>query len=224
MVRTIAISFANTAVTILVISLILYLLKFRKLPIEIKVMGLFLTLNLLTEVISKSLFELGVNNLYLLHIYTFFEFLTWSLFYKYLLNSKSKIKNYYWPFVCFIAVLIILNSIFLEPVTGYNSNSKTLVQIIIIGYAIYYFFSNFGITDFSIPENQSVLWINFATMLYYSGSLFIVIFMKMLISNDSDTTSYNGFWLFNALLNVIFQLLILVSIWKVAFSKTRSLS
>lgn len=224
MIGKVAISLGNIAVAILTISLLLYLIKFRKLPIEIKVLGYFLVLNLLTEIISKTLFSAGTNNLYLLHIYTFFEFLAWSLFYRYLFKGNENIRKYHWPFVLIVAVLIVLNSIFLEPITGFNSNAKTLVQIIIIGYAIYYFFLNFGITDFSKSENQSLLLINFATILYYSGSLFIVMFMKMLISNESSTTSYNGFWLFNALLNAIFQLLILISIWKVAFSKTRFLS
>ncbi len=224
MIGKVAISLGNIAVAILTISLLLYLIKFRKLPIDIKVLGYFLVLNLLTEIISKTLFSAGTNNLYLLHIYTFFEFLTWSLFYRYLFKGNENIRKYHWPFVLIVAVLIVLNSIFLEPITGFNSNAKTLVQIIIIGYAIYYFFLNFGITDFSKSENQSLLLINFATILYYSGSLFIVMFMKMLISNESSTTSYNGFWLFNALLNAIFQLLILISIWKVAFSKTRFLS
>lgn len=224
MIRTLAINLGYVAVTTLVLSIVIYLLQFRKIPNGIKLIGFFLGLNLVTEIISKVLFHFRINNLYLLHIYTLFEFLALSLFYRYLFNKKGKMQSSYWPFVLVVSILIILNSIFLEPFTGFNSNAKTLVQIIIIGYAIYYFFINFGITDFSKPENQSELWINFAAMLYYSGSLFIVMFMKMLIENDSDTKAHNGFWLFNALLYVIFQLLILVSIWKVAFSKTKSLS
>ena len=224
MIKTLALSLADIALGLLVISFLLCLLRFKRLPVDIRIIGFFLILNLVTEIISRVLFTSGTNNLYLLHIYTLFEFLTWSLFYKYQFTTKEKVQKFYWPFVFIIAVLIILNSIFIEPITGFNSNSKTLVQLIIIGYAIYYFFINFGITDFSTPENQSALWINFATMLYYSGSLFIFMFMKMLVSSDTDTTSINSFWLINVLLNVIFQFLILISIWKVAFSKTKSLS
>lgn len=224
MVKTLAINFGNIAVTILAISFILYVVKFRKLPKEIKIIGLFLSLNLLTEILSRSLSGIGENNLYLLHIYTLFEFLVWSLFYKYLFNKKEKNHNYYWPSVFLIAVLLILNSMFLEPISGFNSNAKTLVQLILIGYAVIYFFNSFGKTDFSTKENQSILLINFAIILYYSGSLFIFMFAKLLETNDVSPLSFDGFWLFNALLNAIFQLLILVSIWKVAFSKTKSLS
>jgi hypothetical protein len=224
MIRTLAINLGYTAVGTLLISFLIYIIKFRRLPIAMQFLGFFLGLNLTTEILSRILFHFKINNLYLLHIYTFFEFLVWSIFYYYLIWRTGNSKKYFKIFVSLIGLTIILNSIFLEPTTGFNSNAKTLVQIILIGYAIYYIFINFGVTDFSIKENQSILWINFAVMLYYSGSLFIVMFMKMIHSNDADTTSYNGFWLFNALLNAIFQLLILISIWKVAFSKTKSLS
>ncbi len=224
MIKTLALSFADISFGLLTISTLLFLFRFRKLPIDIKIIGLFLVISLIAEITSRDLAASGTNNLYLLHIYTFFEFLTWSLFYKYQFRTKEKVQKFYWPFIVIIALLIILNSLFLEPITGFNSNTKTLVQIIIIGYAVYYFFINFGVTDFSKTENQSVLWINFASMLYYSGSLFIFMFMKTLYSSDVDAEIIDSFWLINVILSVIFQLLILISIWKVAFSKTKSLS
>ena len=68
MIKTLALSLADIALGLLVISFLLYLLRFRRLPVDIRIIGLFLILNLVTEIISRVLFTSGTNNLYLLHI------------------------------------------------------------------------------------------------------------------------------------------------------------
>ena len=178
MLQEILFKFNTLTRIFLIISIGIISIRYRRIPLIIKLLGLYLVVNLCTEFYARWLTNRKINNLFLLHIYTLLEFLTWSLFYKYLFKKSVKdwFQKYFWVIISFISILIILNSTFLEPTTGFNSNAKTLVQIILIGYAIAYFFRSFGKIDFSETINQSIILINFAVLLYYSGSLFIFMF------------------------------------------------
>ena len=217
---------AFVALGILILNVLLFFWKVNKFPKSIRILGIYLSINLATELLAKYIayFFENPNNLPLLHIYTLLEFITWPLFYRQLFVHKNHFVKNHLYFIGFVSVLILSNSIFLEPLSGFNSNAKALVQIILIGYAIYYFFETFGKIDLTKPLPRALSLINFAVILYYSGSLFIFMFSKLLANqNVADNRQY-GFWAVNALLLVAFQTLIFISLWTVAFQKTKSSS
>lgn len=222
MIKEFAVFGSRIAVACLLISCFFFLIKFRKFPVPIKVLGLFLIINLVVELYANWLSYQQKSNIFLLHVYTLFEFLTWSFFYRFLFQDKKWVQIIFPWFVILGGGLIIANTVFLEPLTGFNSNAKTLVQITLISSAVYYFFNSFGKVDFTKPNPFSIGLINFAVILYYSGSLFIFMFSKMLEDNEVADARQYLFWAINAVLNLIFQILILISLWKVAFRKTKS--
>lgn len=182
---------------------------------------LFLVFNLLIEIAARYLAFTSINNLPLLHLYTLGEFFLLSWFYKSLVNKPRIFQNSYWYFVIGVSVLIILNSLLFQSIYEFNSVAKTVVQIIIISYAVLFFYNLTEKRELSSKAEKSLRLINSAVLIYYSGSLFI--FMCGQVSFE-NTDLYKVFWVFNALLNLIFQLLILFALWKVAFSKTPSSS
>lgn len=216
--------FADTAQVVLGASVLMYVIRFRHLPVEFKVLGVFLVVDLLTELFAGWLHARHTNNLPLLHIYTLLEFVSLSLFYRAVFASRVRFQRYFWPFVGVVSGLVVANSIFLEPPTGFNSNAKTLVQITLMGYAVFYFFNAYGKTDFSKPRYLAQGLVNTAVLLYNAGSLFIFMFAKILQLNKVGLKAQQGFWMFNALLFLIFQLLVFIAIWKAAFRQTKSSS
>jgi hypothetical protein len=116
---------------------------------------------------------------------------------------------------------MILNSLFFRIGGDYNSVSKTIVQIIIISYAVLYFYNLTEIRSNSNRVSKSLSLINSAILIYYSGSLFIFMCGQALRDYPEWIKT---FWAFNAVLNLIFQLLIFFGIWKVVFRKTPSSS
>ena len=222
LIRSFAIKSGQLSVVILIFSCILFLLKYKSFPPKIKILGIYLTLNLFTELYSRYLFSQQIPNLFLLHIYTLAEFLFWFFFYKILFNKEKVFNQISSWFALVVSVLLVLNSIFWEPITGFNSNAKSLTQMIFIACAIYYFFNNFGITDFTVPINRSLGLVNFAVVFYYAGSIFIFMFSKYLADMGIESYRQQGFWAINACLNLIFQILIFLSLWTVAFKKTKS--
>ncbi|MGK0364010.1 MAG: hypothetical protein ACI85O_001064 [Saprospiraceae bacterium] len=153
------------------------------------------------------------NNLPLLHLYTLFEFIFISLFYKEIIFNNLKIKNYFTPFLGLMIIVIIGNSLFLESIMGYNSNAKGLTQFFIISYSIVYFFNKISVEV--QRENLYLNRINAAILLYYAGSLFVFIFAKFLSNHSGDISGY--FWEFNAILYSAFQILILITTWRLVF-------
>ncbi|MEL7221481.1 MAG: hypothetical protein AAGJ93_09195, partial [Bacteroidota bacterium] len=120
------------------------------------------------------------------------------------------------------SIFIILNSIYLEPFTGFNSNAKSLVQLLLISASIFYFFLIFGKIDLNKGHARSLLSLNFAVLLYYSGSLFIFMFSKLMSDTGILYLQQRIFWAVNGIVYVVFVILLLYSLWKAAFLKTNS--
>lgn len=222
MIGEFAILTGKIVLACLLISCLFFLFNYRKFNTAIKVLGLFLIINLIVELYAKWLSRQYISNIFLLHIYTLLEFLTWSLFYRILFKDKKWVQNLFPWFVIGGGLLIIANTIFLEPMTGFNSNAKTFVQLFLMSCAVYYFFNAFGKIDFSRPASFSISMINFAVILYYSGTLFIFMFSKLLKDHEVVNHRQHLFWAINAVLNLIFQILILISLWIMAFRKAKS--
>jgi hypothetical protein len=134
-----------------------------------------------------------------------------------LLDKPTFSRTLFWYFVIAGSLFIIGNSIFFQSIFKFNSFAKTFVQVTIIGYAILYFYNLVENQVLPITQSKSLRLINSAILVYYSGSLFIFMCSNLYLENKQI---YVPFWAFNAILNFLFQLLILVGLWKVFFKKT----
>lgn len=194
----------------------------------LKYLFLYIFLLTLIEIAAKVVvFYFKENNLPLLHLLTLGELILLSLFYRKIIakpNFKSKGFLY---FIAFISILIICNSIFLQSIFIYNSYAKSLVQGIIIAYAILYFYNltvhiepqsyyknNILDIDLNSQNQKSLRLINSSILLYYSGSLFIFMFGNHYKQNQDI---YLMFWVFNAALALLFYILLFFSIWQMVY-------
>jgi hypothetical protein len=215
---------ANLARILLALNVFALVFGGAKLPLEIRAVQYFLVVDLLTEVAVGWMSFHKIPNMELLHIYTILELVTWSIFYKTILSTWVPFQRYFLLGLSLMVVLLIGNSLFLEPVNGFNSNAKTLVQITMIVFAVAYFFRNFGNTDFTQPRHFALAMINTAVLLYYSGSLFIFMFSKILNDPVSgvSTAAQVGFWVLNSILFLVFQLLMFIALWRVMLNRKPS--
>lgn len=182
-----------------------YWFKFKK--NELRWFNIFLVFAFIIQITALIFTRLKIYNLPLLHIYTLLEFISLSLFYKDIIKKEFSLKKHFNLLIIIISILIILNSIFLQDIYTFNSNAKTLTQVIYIGYALAYFFqAPFERSDLS----KLLISINSAILLYYAGSLFIFMASSAFFQL---TEMYRFFWVINALLYLIFQLLVFVALW-----------
>jgi len=217
------IHFFSISAQVGLLSCILFgLWRFKSLPTEIQRLGPFLVVTLIINITAIILGRQMISNLFLLHTYTLLEVFLWAYFYKYLFRKNIKGKHAFSLLIGIVSILIIANSILLEPVTGFNSNAKSLVQLLLILASIFYFFNAFGKIDLTQPLPRSLSIINFAVLFYYSGSLFIFMFSKMLNANNVAQTQQHGLWAINGLIYLIFLILIFTGIWIATFQETKS--
>lgn len=208
---------ANIALFCLCINVALCLLYWKKLNTPLTYLAYFLIWNVSIEVLVLIVNALEYkNNLPLLHVYTLGEFILFLFFFKSLLDKPTFFKTYFWHFLIGGSLLIIGNSIFLQSIFVFNSFAKTFVQLTIITLAIVYFYNLVENQRFTATISKSIRLINSAILVYYSGSLFIFMCSNVYYENAQI---YDIFWIFNALLNVLFHLLILVGLWKIFFKK-----
>lgn len=202
---------------ILMISIFVFFSNWKKQYRVFNYLGFFIVLNIITECLARIYQVNGWNNLPLLHIYTLGEFILLSMFYKMLFKKEFKKSHFFKFFIPIVSIIIILNTIFLQEITGFNSYAKTLVQCILIGYALFYFVKiDARIEERNIKEKARLI-ANSAILIYYSGSLFIFMFSDFFSRYSDGLPSY--FWLFNVILNLIFQLIILSAIWMIFKNK-----
>jgi len=210
------IDFPNIALTVLFVNVI-FLIKISRKKAELKWFTITLIGALFIEIFARIVaYRIG-NNLPLLHLHTLLEFIFISLFYREILFKKYAINRYFPYFIGLVSIVIVANSIFLQPLTGYNSNAKGLSQCLIIIYSILYFFNRISV---EVSRTHLILnQINASILLYYAGSLFIFGFASFLSENSPQMNTY--FWRFNALLYLIFQLLVLITTWNLVFPNLR---
>ena len=181
-------------------------------PLAYKYLSLYLGFNLIIEIGAHLMSHSG-NNLPLLHVYTLGEFWLWSLFFRELLGNDSWLRRYFVPITTIVSVLVVSNTLWLQPIWGFNSHAKTLVQVIIIAYSLSFAFHFSQDTTTISPQlTQLLRFINAIVLVYYCATLFV--FMS------------SGFWLkyesvmkvlvsFNKGINRLFHCLILYALWKV---------
>jgi hypothetical protein len=209
---------ANFALFCLCINVALCLFYWKRQNTPFRQLAYFLIWNVTIEILVIIVGALGYeNNLPLLHLYTLGEFILFLFFFKSLLDRPAFFKTYFWYFLIVGSLLIIGNSLFLQSIFVFNSFAKTFVQLTIIGCAIVYFYNLVENQLFTPIISKSIRLINSAILVYYSGSLFIFMCSNVYYENAQI---YDIFWIFNAFLNVLFHLLILVGLWKVFFKKT----
>jgi len=193
----------------------------QRLPRPFQVVVAYLIFNLLIEIGARIGAIVFQQNLPLLHLYTLGECCLFSLFYRQILDEESVFQRYFWWIVGTVLTLTVLNSIFLQGIFEYNSYGKTLVQLLIILYALDYAFRFSEREDPDPDLTQMLRLVNSAMLIYYCGSLFV--FMSSQFEIDMKD-GIHILWQFNKILNLIFHLMVFIALWKVIFTLPKSSS
>jgi len=202
----------------LVVSVLIGAIYYKKLPALIQLLWCFLVWNLLIEIGAKIMSRLWTgNNLPLLHLYTVGEFLFFAFFYKKIFFKANEKNHFFLLFIAIMTSLIIGNTVFVQSIYGFNSYAKTLVHLFIIGCVVKYFLMFLSQNIAKEFTSTAIQLINVAILIYYAGSLFIFMFSNTLL--NSESVIHLKLFSINAILNLLFQSIILFAIWKTIYSK-----
>ncbi len=182
-----------------------------------KVFLLFLMLYVVFDVITSYTSLNGIHNLPLYHLMTVVEFVFYSYMYHVIAKNTSYKK---WIlFIIFLFIIFaVLNTIYLENIyTDYNSNTRVVASLILVSYAISYFYRMLKeLTVESVGEND-VFWFNTAVLLYFAGTFFLSLFLKVFFDEAKKTEGFQEFlyqiYYLQYFLYIILNILLAKAIW-----------
>jgi hypothetical protein len=185
----------------------------------LKLLCLFLCFILFFELLNRILIYYGFRNLLSIwHIYTFIEFCFLGLiFQKHIIPPlrKSWFAVIFYGFI----ILALLNTLFLQGFTQFNSYNRVLESLIFIVFSIVALFRFILEEEKVSMYHFPIFWFASGVLLYFSGNLFIYIFSNFLMKNYTSLNKYT--WLINALMNDILYMFFSVALWKGREEKVR---
>lgn len=185
------------SILLALVSLVFYW-KFDK---ALKYFASFLILSGATEYLASEFTKRLGYNLFLLHLYTILEFIVLSAFFKVVFDQLGA-KFSMVKITVVVVLLCIVNSIFIQPIEGFNSYATTLVGLILIAYSVYTFYLLLekGSVDFS-----SIKWLVGGVLIYQMTSLIILASANILIHTSAGSDII--LWIIRAVIILITKMI-----------------
>ena len=201
----------SLTVSISILTALVFIARRRRFTELVRRFGFYIVIVALFELYSYWLvFVRGheENNLYLLHIFTLIEFVLIAWFFGKLFEL-FKLKLNTRLIISIGAVLIVLNSVLLQPLEVYNSFSRTAVQLCFLAccFVGFYLFTQ---RNYTFKDRGVIKLVLIALLIKYSGSLFLYLFSNRIVDLPAQTQV--NIWLINPSLNFLAQMIILFAL------------
>lgn len=159
------------------------LLQYRALPSVLKIFGLYLIFSFCTEIITTSMMWAGRNNLIYIHCFTLIEFWVLTLFFKECNKYHPSILPYHFILMGG-ALVIILNSIFVQPLYEFNSYTASMVGWIVILYIIRFLYHTMDLeANHTLSTvKKLVVWM----LVYYAATAVVLAFSNEMLGIPKD--------------------------------------
>jgi len=153
--------------------------------------------------LSLSLAENNISNLFLFHVNTLIEF--WFLIIFFHASDKKYGKKFPLDIVLSIGVIMIMvNTLFIQKLDTFNSYSATLVNIALLISSFRFFFNTM---DAEITDELKTLKVVVSCLLLVFGtSLIVLLFSNAML--DISTTYQLYIWAFRGILILVTKVII----------------
>lgn len=180
----------------------------KTLGAELRVLYLLLLISLLTDMVTVYLSANRINNLFLFHLYTFFEYVLLSYIF-HLLFKDRKLSWLVLGCTLLLFAFSILDATWIHSLREMNTLTVFTESIILISYTGIFFYQFLQRLEFSDPLANPFFWFNAAVLFYFAGNLFLFIFSNYVLSEPS-----NMLWVINHVINILFKFILGMTFWK----------
>lgn len=185
------------------------LLALLRLSSELRIHRLLIFLVGGAALVSILAYVLGsvfaINNLFLLHFYTVFDFIMMTLIFRdYLARAYVE-----WSIIIF-TVAALSNSILIEQLSTFNILARSVEAFVIICYVMRYFWLTLQEMKIQRLEKQPVFWVSCGALLYYAAGFFIFLFSHDLLPFDELWFTY---WGIHAIFTILLYLFYSIALW-----------
>ena len=197
----------------ILIPIIIAISRFGRMPASAKWLLYYLVFAAIVNTTATILTWNKTPNLWLLHIYTALEsFLLLYYFKMIILNKKA--RSIIWVLLWAFPLFCIVNFLFLQSLSNFNTYARPLEAIILITFcAVYWWQENDADSEKewgNIPNN----WIVTGLMLYFAGAFFLFLLAKYIMTGVANKKAWNLVWDAHATLVMIMYLLMAVGFLK----------
>lgn len=180
-----------------------------------KLVVFFVTVSLITQSISVTLWLSSINNLALLHFYTPLSFALLMLFYREILKDylHASISMY---IIIGFTFLSIINSLFFEGLNTFNSNAITIQSVLLVMLSLS---TNILLLNKQVrQEKQSMInslnWFNYGVFIYHTSNIIFFYFGEVLMSYAFPPKIAQLAWLPHSFFLIISYVCFFIGLWK----------
>ena len=159
--------------------------------------------------VSLAAFSLGffwgAPNLYLLHLYTIFNFIMLTLIFRPILNQRlTNILLVVFP------LFAAINSLFFERLVTFNVLSRSISAFFIMLYALSFFTTALKEMKIVRLEKAPIFWVSVGALFYNAASFFIFLFSMDLVPFKSMWFTYFGI---HSIFTILLYLFYTIALW-----------
>nr|WP_293833236.1 hypothetical protein [uncultured Arsenicibacter sp.] len=195
----------------IVLSVSSALIRRKSLTGYLRFIFLPLSVSAIAEVTGHILSRMHIPNLFVLHIYTIFEFSALALFYRAFFGTfyPSRLVP---CMMLFFTLASVANSIWLQPPDTFNGYARALEGLFVMILALMCYYKILVDLDTRNLFRNPVFWINTGYLFYFAGTLFLFILSNLLLQ-ESERLNFIS-WGMHATLVSLNHVLIAVGIWQ----------
>jgi hypothetical protein len=199
--------FALVSIASVFAPLVLGLLQFKRGGVESRLLTILCCASLLADIISYYFFSKSKNNWIILNAYVIIQAFTLIL-----LLSRYLSLRYKWPFLLSFLIFGFINLLFIQKPKTFNSYTSYLGGLILILLCLIYLYRLLRDLPTIDIYRFAPVWVVFAVLTYYGGTLFLFLFNNYLLSTNLVT--HKSVWVLNNSLNIIKNLLFAQALWQ----------
>ncbi len=191
------------------IPLLIALFQWKRLTKALKIIVWISILSILSDSVSIYLIlqKISFNNWITSNIFLILQATLFILFMMGLLRAR-----YQWLFISLILVISLINFFFIQTPLVFNSYINYFIAILLIILCLVYLYRLLkelpALDIYRFPP----LWIVFAILTYYGGTLFLFLFNNYFLSTNIIT--HRSIWILHNVLNILKNLLLALALWQ----------
>jgi len=198
-----------------IVPLSIAIAHWKKMPEELKPLGLLLLLSLASDLLSIIFIQYSFNTYLIGNIYMITQFFLLIWLFRIQLSTKRTTTI----ILLFSGLFCIVNITIFQGPWVFNSVSNVMASLILIGFCLYHFYRLLSDLPIVHIHHLPMLWISFAILTYYGGNFFLFLVKNYLLYGEAG--AHKLMWILHNLLNVIKNFLFAIGLWQ-SYRKLRS--
>ncbi|MBE2290312.1 MAG: hypothetical protein IAE95_12210 [Chitinophagaceae bacterium] len=184
--------------------------RYSVFPRELRILSWFLLVDFVANGINSLLAFNLINNMPVMHTYTFVEFAILAIFYRAVFADEKMSRVINWLIPAFFGICV-LNVLFFQDIFTFCTYTKSIEALIMAIFAVVLFMRDLDSIGGDKNVNAVLAYANTGILIYFSGS-----FLWFAACNLVPGGSVLSFimWILHATFLVVFYILTAITLWK----------